>query len=211
MDILGDSGNNQVVCAERKTTKKKSDEAGVRGTKREAILDAALDLVVEGGFHGAPMSAIGRRARASAGVIYHHFESKEEIFQAVYERARHLKRASLLDGYTPLMDAKEGFILVALNAYTFYRRHHKALRFVHLYEDAGFPIPEIALRPPSEVIQFQQRYRAQSQGGVLADLPSYVLDEMSLGLIARLAGNGKKLTADVVREIAERVWDSLKA
>lgn len=51
----------------------KAAAVGRRRTKREAILHAALDLVVEGGFHTAPMSAIGRRAKASAGVIYHHF------------------------------------------------------------------------------------------------------------------------------------------
>lgn len=198
----------------RAVHKKENQEAaaaGGRSTKREAILQAALDLVVGGGFHTAPMSDIGKRAKASAGVIYHHFASKEDIFQAIYERVRHSKRGSLLRGYTPDMDAKEGFILVALNAYAFYRRHQKELRFVHLYEEAGFPIPAAALSPTQEVIQFQQRYCSKSRGGVFADLPPQVIDEMSLGLVARLARMPMKLPPAVLREVAERAWESMKA
>jgi AcrR family transcriptional regulator len=40
--------------------------------KRNAILNAMLDVVVERGFHEATMSLISERAGASAGVIYHH-------------------------------------------------------------------------------------------------------------------------------------------
>ena len=183
----------------------------LHATKRDAILDAALDLVVEGGFHGAPMSAISKRAEASPGVIYHHFSSKEEIFQAVYERARLLKRGSLLEGYTPAMPARDAFILVALNTYSFYRKHHREIRFVDLYEDAGFPIPASALKPTPEAVQFQQRFCGKSHGGILVDLPDEVISEMTFGLVARLAKQPKKLSEAILREIAERVWSSLKA
>lgn len=174
-------------------------------------MNAALDLVVEGGFHGAPMSAISKRAKASPGVIYHHFTSKEEIFQAVYESVRLLKRGSLLEGYTSSMPAKEAFIHVALNSYSFYRRHHKALRFVELYEDAGFPIPASALKPTSESLAFQARFCSRSRGGILADLPQDVIHEMTFGLVARLAKRPKTISEAVFRRIAERLWDSIKA
>jgi len=180
-------------------------------TKRDAILDAALDLVVESGFHGAPMSAISKRAMASPGVIYHHFASKEEIFQTVYERVRLLKRGSLLEGYTSSMPAREAFILVALNSYSFYRRQHKALRFAELYEDAGFPIPTSALKSTPEALAFQARFCSKSRGGILAALPQEVIHEMTFGLVARLAKQPKTLSEAVLRLIAEKIWDSIKA
>ena len=61
-----------------------------KSIKREAILAAMLDVVVEQGFHDAPMSLIAERAGASAGLIYHHFPSKEAIIQALYEPDRPL-------------------------------------------------------------------------------------------------------------------------
>ena len=62
--------------------------------KRDAILDAMLDVVVERGFHEAPMSIIAERSNTSAGLIYHHFASKEAIIRALYERIYALKMAS---------------------------------------------------------------------------------------------------------------------
>jgi AcrR family transcriptional regulator len=64
-------------------------------SKRDAILDAMLDIVVERGFHDAPMSLIAQRSGASAGVIYYYFSIKEEIIHAVYERIRALKTEAL--------------------------------------------------------------------------------------------------------------------
>jgi AcrR family transcriptional regulator len=180
-------------------------------TKRDAILDAALDLVVEGGFHGVPMSAISKCAKASPGVIYYYFASKEEIFQTVYERARLLKRGSLLEGYNSSIPAKEAFILVALNSYAFYRRHQKALRFVELYEDAGFPVPDSALKPTPEAIAFQRRFCSKTAGGILAELPREVIHEMTFGLVARLAKQPQRLSETMLRMIAGKVWQSIKA
>lgn len=65
-------------------------------SKRDAILDAMLDIVVERGFHDAPMFLIAQRSGASAGVIYHYLSSKEEIVHTLYERIRALKAESLL-------------------------------------------------------------------------------------------------------------------
>ena len=53
--------------------------AKTKPSKRDAILDAMLDIVVERGFHDAPMSLVAQRSGASAGVIYHYFASKEDI------------------------------------------------------------------------------------------------------------------------------------
>ena len=65
-------------------------------SKRDAILDAMLDIVVERGFHDAPMSLLSQRSGASAGVIYHYFASKEEIIQALYKHICGLKVEALL-------------------------------------------------------------------------------------------------------------------
>jgi len=179
--------------------------------KREAILNAMLDVVVERGFHEAPMSLIAERSGASAGVIYHYFASKEEIIQALYERVRELKRASLLEGYSPDMDAREAHMRVWTNAYYFYREHHRELRFLDQYETAGFVCPpEKDARPGKERTEFERRFRSRSKGGVLDDLPPEVLQELTLGLAARLAKQPRKLSSDVLQRIADKVWESIK-
>jgi AcrR family transcriptional regulator len=190
----------------------KSARSKAKPNKRDAILNAMLDVVVERGFHEAPMSLISERSGASAGVIYHHFASKEEIIQALYERIRALKRASLLQGYSPDMDAKDALILVWTNTYHFYRKHLRELRFLDQYENAGFVCqPEKNSPPDRERTEFERRFSSQSKGGVLNDLPREVIQELTFGLAMRLAKQPRKLTPGILRGVAEKVWESVKA
>jgi len=190
----------------------KSVRSKAKPNKRDAILNAMLDVVVERGLHEAPMSLISERSGASAGVIYHHFASKEEIIQAVYERVRALKRTSLLEGYSPEMDAKEAFIRVSMNAYRFYHKHLRELRFLDQYENAGFVCPpDKNSQPDKERAEFERRFSSRSKGGVLNDLPPEVIQELTFGLVARLAKQPRKLTPRVLRSVAEKVWEAVKA
>lgn len=190
----------------------KSVRSKAKPTRRDVILDAMLDVVVERGFHEAPMSLIEKRSGASAGVIYHHFASKEEIIQALYERVRALKRASLLEGYSPDMDAKDALIQVWTNTYHFYRKHLRELRFLDQYETAGFHCrPDKNSNADQERTEFERRFRSRSKGGVLNELPREVIEELTLGLAARLAKQPRKLTPRVLRNVAEKVWESVRA
>ena len=190
----------------------KSVGTKAKPNKRDAILNAMLDVVVERGFHEAPMSLIAERAGASAGVIYHHFESKEAIIQALHERVRGLKRASLMEGYAPEMDAKEAFLLVWANGYHFYRKHQREMRFLEQYESAGFVCkPEEGTPREQEAKEFEERFRAKSKGGVLNDLPAEVIYELTFGVVARLARQPRRLTRETLRSVAEKLWEAVRA
>lgn len=53
-----------------------------RDTRAE-ILSAALDLFAERGFHGTSLRDIARAVGIREGAVYHHFESKDALFEAV--------------------------------------------------------------------------------------------------------------------------------
>ena len=185
-----------------------------KASKRDAILDAMLNIVVERGFHDAPMSLIKQRSGVSAGVIYHYFTSKEEIIQELHERVRTLKRSSLLEGYSPEMPAKDAFVLVWMNGYRFYREHVREMRFLEQYEAAGFSKGEdAAASVPRDArqIAFERRFRGRAKGGVLTDLPSEVIYELTFGVVARLARQPKKLSDKVLLETAHKVWEAVRA
>ncbi|MEO0340145.1 MAG: TetR/AcrR family transcriptional regulator, partial [Bacteroidota bacterium] len=63
-------------------------------TKREAILNAALQLLVEKGIHNTPMSEIAKTAGTGMGTIYNYFTNKEilinEIFLGIKEQEESL-------------------------------------------------------------------------------------------------------------------------
>jgi AcrR family transcriptional regulator len=50
---------------------------------RLAIEDAAIALFMEQGYHATSMRQVAERAGLALGGIYNHFESKDEIFEAI--------------------------------------------------------------------------------------------------------------------------------
>ncbi|MER5613830.1 TetR/AcrR family transcriptional regulator [Streptomyces sp. NPDC002215] len=51
---------------------------------RERLLDAARELLAEGGYSAAGVSALARRAGVATGSVYNHFASKQELLAAVF-------------------------------------------------------------------------------------------------------------------------------
>ena len=185
--------------------------AKTKPSKRDAILDAMLDLVVERGFQDAPMSLVAQRSGASAGVIYHYFPSKEAIIQTLYERIRTLKRTSLLEGFSLDQDPHDTFIQGCLNAYTFYRKHKREMRFFEQFSHAGFTCTSETSPEDERAAAFFHRFSSRSKGGVLKEWPPEVLNELTVNLIVRLAGQQRTLSELQLREIAESMWQVVKA
>ncbi|ADC63732.1 TetR/AcrR family transcriptional regulator [Allochromatium vinosum] len=55
-------------------------------TRRRQILDAAAICFAREGFHGTSIAALSKAAGMSPGHIYHFFENKEAIIEALVER-----------------------------------------------------------------------------------------------------------------------------
>ncbi len=60
-------------------------ESGARTDRRRRILDAAVEVFAERGFHRTRVSDIAKRAGVAYGLIYHYFDSKEAVLDAVFE------------------------------------------------------------------------------------------------------------------------------
>ncbi len=180
-------------------------------SKREAILQAMLDIVVERGFHDAPMSLLSQRSGASPGIIYHYFSSKEEIIEALYQQISALKSEAFLADFDPGKDPGQVFVQLFLNLYAFYRKHHREMRFYELCQQSGFACAEQKRPRDPRAIAFAKHFSGSSQGGVLKEWPVNVLQEMTLGLVERLADQPKPLPQPLLREIAESTWQSIKA
>lgn len=180
-------------------------------SKRDAILDAMLDIVVERGFHDAPMSLISQRSGASPGIIYHYFSSKEAIIQALYSRIYALKLDAFLTSFDPDRDPGEVFVEIFLSVYHFYRKHQREMRFYELCEHAGFACAPEHAKKDERAATFEKRFSSRSRGGVLKEWPNDVLEEMTLGLVARLARQRKRIAEPLLREIAQSTWETIKA
>lgn len=74
----------------------RKEAAGSPPEKHQRILDAAIEVIAENGFHGSRVSEIAARAGVADGTIYLYFKNKEQIlmdaldtaFQSFIARAR---------------------------------------------------------------------------------------------------------------------------
>jgi len=62
-------------------TKKAEQSEATRGT----LLKVARKLFTKHGYNATSIEAITRQARITRGALYHHFESKQDLFRAVFE------------------------------------------------------------------------------------------------------------------------------
>lgn len=58
----------------------------IREQRKEQILNAALELFAQLGYHATSMSQISKKAGISKGLSYNYFESKEEILSTLFLR-----------------------------------------------------------------------------------------------------------------------------
>lgn len=72
--------------------------AGSRGdATRERLLQAAVELLEEGGYAVASVAAIAARSGVAAGAMYRHFPSKADLFVEVFGRVAEQELAALYE------------------------------------------------------------------------------------------------------------------
>ena len=62
-------------------------EAERRAATQAKVIEAALRLFGAAGFDAVTVDDIAAAAGVAKGAVYHHFKSKEALFEAVFERA----------------------------------------------------------------------------------------------------------------------------
>ena len=113
-----------------------------RTARREAILDAAEDLVASGGYHGLRMDAVAEAVELSKGTLYLYFENKDALCAAVATR--------FIDTFIPFLEnALEGAVsgLDAIRAllhaqYQFTQENPHHFRFALGWLSAGQTIDD---------------------------------------------------------------------
>jgi hypothetical protein len=85
------------------------------------------------------------------------------------------------------------------------------MRFYEQYTHAGFTCAPETAPTDERAAAFAHRFSSKSKGGVLNEWPSEVLNELTLNLVVRLASQPRKVPESLLREIADSVWQVVKA
>ena len=74
--------------------------------RREQILDVALTVFAATGYHGASMNDVAEAAGVTKPVLYQHFESKRDLYQALLREAGTRMLNAIIKGSSEATDGK---------------------------------------------------------------------------------------------------------
>lgn len=181
--------------------------------KRRQILEAALALFSDEGFHGTSMAALAKSAALPVGTIYRHFASKEDLIHALYVEIKHERFAAMLAGYDAAAPLRARFDTLWRNTFDYCLAHPREFRFAEQYAFSPFladVAKSIQIDIPKEVGAF---YADGYRDGVFRPLPPQILTALISGplnaLVTRALGGIVKLTPRARQEVMDACWDAI--
>jgi AcrR family transcriptional regulator len=102
------------------------------------ILDAALELFAERGYHGTSVPSVMARAGVGGGSLYRLFESKEALVNAVFREAKGRLERALRDGVEANQPPRSLFDELWARLTAFARAEPLRFRFLELQDHAPY-------------------------------------------------------------------------
>ncbi|RDI26729.1 TetR/AcrR family transcriptional regulator [Lentzea flaviverrucosa] len=143
--------------------------------RRQSLLDAALELVGEGGLDAVTIAALTERSGMSNGSIYHHFGSRAGVFAQLYADSYGRCVAAMLPALRA-GSAEEGVRGLTLSYLDWVMANPSRARFLYAAPDHADPAAKMAEFAPV-LAWFLDRMAS----GELRTVPPWALEPVAMG------------------------------
>ena len=184
--------------------------------KRHAVIHAALDLVAEHGFHGAPMAAVAERADVAAGTIYRYFESKDALILETFRFLEEMLHEAVMERYPEGGTVRERYLHVAGTLIRYLVDSPREFRFLEQFQNS----PYGAHRRREKMLGKGDRnlvldlFEEGKREGIVKDLPIPVLLALAFGPLMQICRDAALgfVTLDdrLLADSVEACWDALR-
>ncbi len=106
--------------------------------KQKEILNAALKLFVEFGFHGTPTSKIAKEAGVANGTLFHYYSTKEELILALYKDIKARLTSCMYTNADKDKSLKEIFKTLYINTLEWASDHKEEFYFIQQFHTSPF-------------------------------------------------------------------------
>lgn len=182
--------------------------------KKQAILDAALRLISENGFHGTAMSKVAKEAGVSAGIIYHYFKNKDELIVEIYRAIKkELVRVltAPLDGSRPLSLQIRNICKVS---FMYHLKNPLITTFMQQFMMSPYYAMEIELEVREELDAISQLFEKGQEEMIIKDLPLPVIGSLISDVAASLARKQAigivDLSDETIENTMEALWQAIR-
>ena len=185
--------------------------------KRDEIVRAALELIAEHGFHGAPMALIAEHAGVGAGTIYRYFENKDVLITDLYRELEERSYPVIKEGYSPDKPIRERFLHLCTALLRYFIDNPLDFRFLEQFLNSPYGVVfrrDKLLGARGECDVFRELFEDGVSRQVMKDLPIVILFALAFGPILAVArdhilGFIARDEALIARTI-EACWDGIR-
>jgi AcrR family transcriptional regulator len=181
--------------------------------KREAILDAALGLFAERGFHGTSVPEVARAAGVATGTIYRYFDSKEALVNVLYRHCKTTLMQRLLVDFSFTAPPREQFHVIWHRLGGFARHEPRAFAFLELHHHSSY-LDHASRRLEIETLApIAAYFETTRAAGLTKPMPPQALMAILWGaLVGLVKAQGLahlELTDELIQQTEDACWDAI--
>lgn len=188
-----------------------------KNDKREEIVRAALELIAENGFHGAPMAMIAERANVGAGTIYRYFENKDILITELYKDLEERLFPVILEEYAADKPLRERFLHLGTVLLRYFIENPLDFRYLEQFHNSPFGVAYRRYKMLGEKEGrdvFRELFKDGVSQQVVKDLPLVILFALAFGPLLAVARDhilGFVILDEVLITLTiEACWDGIK-
>jgi AcrR family transcriptional regulator len=185
--------------------------------KREEVVRAALELIAEHGFHGAPMAMIAERAGVGAGTIYRYFENKDVLINELYGEIEDKMQQFVQEGYSAEAPFRARFLHLGTALLRYFIKHPLVFRYVEQFHNSPYGVAvrrDKILGNRQGCNAFKELFEQGLAQQVLKDFPLVILFDLAFGPIVTVARDHILgfiiLDDDLIARTIEACWDGVR-
>jgi len=181
----------------------------VAKTKKEAIINTALNLFVENGIDATSIRAIAKGADTAEGNIYRHFESKDELAREIFLTCANHFRKALQDAVKDLNDPEKQIKIMVRTFFEFSVSKRKEFAYLLVVPHREEIITEKILEKPLPKDIFADIITNGIEQGVFHPIDPMLAVAWFVGMVQRAFTFKKKgMTTLSHDEVAEQTVEA---
>lgn len=184
--------------------------------KRDEIVRAALELIAEHGFHGAPMAIIAKRAEVGAGTIYRYFESKDVLIREIYACLEGQILRAIKEKYPEDRPIRERYLHIGQRLIGYFLASPLEFRFIEQFHNSPYGVDcrreKVFGKKDKDLVT--QLFEEGQQQQIIKDLPLLILFALSFGPLVDACRDHIlqfiELDDALITRIVEANWDAIR-
>ena len=190
----------------------------INKVKQVAILNAALELFSEHGFHDAPMAQLAESANVGVGTIYRYFKDKDGLIQSLYNDVDESLQQAIIEGVDSTVSTQEQFKKIITNLLCYLHTHPAVFIFLEQYYHSPFGLEKKREKRLTEKTSQSSnsfaRLLAESSGKTIKPLPIPLLHALAFGPVLFLLRDTNaglvEMNEAVIEMVTDGCWDAIK-